>query len=632
MMLKKGILILLLAVVFIRPSHAAVLWCGKDLNGDGTATDPGETARCVGDNGALCPIDAQSCTSATTNPLCPSGWSFVAANDRCEAPTLVTCSSTGLNFGTMQACTASCSETAACTTNAVALWNSVFNDDYAASMTASGGSFDFNAYNYDFGWDGNNSVYLSGFSAWGGTWATYSPVMSVTGDGNILWVSGYDDNWNYYTTPIYLYGATASGSWSQQACGTDRVVGSGNGLFFYEHIGDCYIFNREAMTGAIYFQGTDSCPYGNEYGCDGGICTRAGACNPGPCPSGYTWNGSVCAASPQCSKGTYNSSDKLCHDGSYKCSYGDSFACVNNGGIMRCSPTTCFDPNASGNQIIQNNDSSMLQNDGQRDDQGNCLGSLYIFSGRSMECRTSGQETGWKNCCLSGDAPLADDVGSVASVGTAVSTITNVYHMGQIAYYGNMIVSGATVDVSSFTPAVQGALTTVGETGSIMDGLTTYAEAAFLNPTTLAIAAAMYLVEDFLLSGSCDQDDVETAMLNNSGMCHYIHSYCKKKWPLVGCVQEAEVFCCFNSKLARIIQEQGRPQLKSFNPNPWGVASDDGPANADCRGFTSTEFQMLDFSKMDLSEYLGDITTQVQSAIQQNVSGKINSYYNSIQK
>jgi conjugal transfer mating pair stabilization protein TraN len=121
-------------------------------------------------------------------------------------------------------------------------------------------------------------------------------------------------------------------------------------------------------------------------------------------------------------------------------------------------------------------------------------------------------------------------------------------------------------------------------------------------------------------------------MLNNSGMCHYINSYCKKKWPLVGCVQEAEVFCCFNSKLARIIQEQGRPQLKSFNPNPWGVATDDGPGNADCRGFTSTEFQMLDFSKMDLSEYLGDITTQVQSAIQQNVSGKINSYYNSIQQ
>jgi hypothetical protein len=41
---------------------------------------------------------------------------------------------------------------------------------------------------------------------------------------------------------------------------------------------------------------------------------------------------------------------------------------------------------------------------------------------------------------------------------------------------------------------------------------------------------------------------------------------------------------------------------------------------------------MLDFSKMDLSSYFGQITTQVQSTIQQNVSDQINSYYNSIQQ
>ena len=168
--------------------------------------------------------------------------------------------------------------------------------------------------------------------------------------------------------------------------------------------------------------------------------------------------------------------------------------------------------------------------------------------------------------------------------------------------------------------------------GSLMDGFTAYAEATFLEPTTLAFMAAAYMIQEFLLSGSCSQEDLETAIMDAAGRCHSLGTYCTDKWPLVGCVQKAEAFCCFNSKLARIIQEQGRPQLKSFNPNPWGVATDDGPANADCRGFTSTEFQMLDFSKMDLSEYFGDIATQVQSAIQQNVSGKINSYYNSIQQ
>jgi Type-1V conjugative transfer system mating pair stabilisation len=621
-MIKATLPIILVLIVAIWPSSVGALVCGKDLDGDGKITGQGETAQCVGDGGTLCPIDARNCTSATTDPICPSGGSFVAVNDRCEAPTSVTCSLTGRNFDTIQACTAACSETTACTANAVALLNSAENADYASSMTAGGASFDFNGYNYDYGPLGyTGSVYLSGFSASGGVGISYGFITSVTGAGNILWVSGYDDAGNYYTTPIYLYGATATGSWSRQNCGADRVVGSGNGLFFYEHTGDCYFFSGEAMTGAIYFQGT-SCPYGSGYGCNGGTCTRTGACNPGPCPQSYTSNVGLCTAPPQCSKGTYNPADKLCHDGNYRCPYGDAFACVNNNGAMQCSPAVCFDPKAPGNEVLQSQDSSMLQDDGQKDDRGNCLGSLYIFSGRSMECRTSGQQTGWKNCCLSGESPLADDLGSVVSMGTAVNTITNVYHMGQIAYYGNMLVSGKAIDVSAFTAEVEGALMTVGETGSIVEGLMSYAQATFLNPTTLAIAAAMYLVQDLLLSGSCNQDDIETAMLDNSGMCHYLDTYCKRKWPLVGCVQEAKVFCCFNSKLARIVHEQGRPQLKTFLP-PWVF----GDSSGDCRGFTASEFQMLDFSKMDLSEYLGDIKTKAQNTIQNTVTDKIQQYY-----
>jgi conjugal transfer mating pair stabilization protein TraN len=297
---------------------------------------------------------------------------------------------------------------------------------------------------------------------------------------------------------------------------------------------------------------------------------------------------------------------------------------------MQCSPTACFDPKAPGNEIVQSQDSSMLQNDGQRDSQGNCLGDLYIFSGRSMECNTSGQETGWKNCCMSGAAPLADDLGSASSMMGTFNTVTNVYHMGQIAYYGNMV-SGlgdyGVQMIGSFnvSPEVSSALTTVAQTGDMAEGLMTYAEAAFLNPTTLALAAAMYLVQDFLLSGSCSQDDIQTAMLDDSGMCHYIDTYCKKKWPLAGCVQEAKVFCCFNSKLARIVQEQGRPQLATFNP-PWVYAG-----SGNCRGFTPSEFQMLDFSKMDLSEYLGDIKAKAQATLQNTINDKINQYYQKTQ-
>ena len=183
------------------------------------------------------------------------------------------------------------------------------------------------------------------------------------------------------------------------------------------------------------------------------------------------------------------------------------------------------------------------------------------------------------------------------------------------------------------TRSVQGALQAVAQGGSLMDGFTAYAEATmFLDPTTLAFMAAAYMIQEFLLSGELqpgrpgDRHNGRGGPVPQPG--HVLHG------------QVAPGRVRPESRGVLLLQLQARPHytgtgpatLKSFNPNPWGVASDDGPANADCRGFTSTEFQMLDFSKMDLSEYFGDIATQVQSTIQQNVSGKINSYYNSIQQ
>ncbi|OPY70750.1 MAG: conjugal transfer mating pair stabilization protein TraN [Syntrophorhabdaceae bacterium PtaU1.Bin034] len=366
------------------------------------------------------------------------------------------------------------------------------------------------------------------------------------------------------------------------------------------------------------------CPLNSQVTCDEAHnCSVAGTCSGDSCSTGYTWDGSFCAAPAQCSRGVYVSEEKKCVDqGAYACPLGGAFPCVDNNGTAQCSANACFDPSAPGNEVTEESDSSMLQDDGERDSEGNCLGAIYIFSGRSMECRTSGHSTGWKNCCLSGESPLADDVGSVASLSTAASTISNVYHMGQIAYHGNMIASGVAVDVAGFTPAVQTGLTAVAQSGSVMEGLMTYAQATFLNPTTLAIAAAMYLIQEAFFAGSCNQEDVETAMLENSGMCHYLTTYCKKRWPLVGCVQEAKVFCCFNSKLARVVHEQGRPQLSAFSP-AWFY----GHSSGNCRGFTASEFQMLDFSKMDLSEYLGDMKIKAESAIRDTVTDKVQQYY-----
>lgn len=113
--------------------------------------------------------------------------------------------------------------------------------------------------------------------------------------------------------------------------------------------------------------------------------------------------------------------------------------------------------------------------------------------------------------------------------------------------------------------------------------------------------------------GCCDKDKVFMGLIackdnekilakkRNNDLCHYVGQYCSKKLKFLGCIQTSESYCCFSSKLGRIIHEQGRPQLGIS----WG--SGDSP---NCRGFTPDEFQKLDFSKLDFTEFARDIQTK----------------------
>jgi conjugal transfer mating pair stabilization protein TraN len=144
-----------------------------------------------------------------------------------------------------------------------------------------------------------------------------------------------------------------------------------------------------------------------------------------------------------------------------------------------------------------------------------------------------------------------------------------------------------------------------------------------IDPTSIAISLAINFMIEVLLQG-CDEQDMQTGMLRGSGMCHEVGTYCSSK--ILGiCVQKAKGHCCFNTKLGRIIQEQGRPQLKSFNAIGWG--SPKGPI---CRGFTPEEFQALDFSKMDLSEYYSDIEARTQGEIQIDMKDRIDAYMQTV--
>ncbi|ABC65050.1 conjugal transfer protein TraN [Erythrobacter litoralis] len=101
-----------------------------------------------------------------------------------------------------------------------------------------------------------------------------------------------------------------------------------------------------------------------------------------------------------------------------------------------------------------------------------------------------------------------------------------------------------------------------------------------------------------LVALGCDREEVLLHERDAQGLCAYAGTYCSKKF-LGVCLTKKKAYCCFESKLSRILQEQGRKQL----PKPW-----DKPREEQCEGFTLDEFAQLDLSQMDFSEVYAEFT------------------------
>lgn len=134
--------------------------------------------------------------------------------------------------------------------------------------------------------------------------------------------------------------------------------------------------------------------------------------------------------------------------------------------------------------------------------------------------------------------------------------------------------------------------------------------------------------------GCCDKDKVFAGLVeckanekllaekNRAEQCHYVGEFCSKKIKLGFikiCVQKSKGHCCFNSKLGRILQEQGRPQLDMG----WGSGE-----NPQCRGFTPEEFQKLDMSRIDFSEFLEDFEAVDMSNLGTSIANRVNNNLN----
>ncbi|MDP2762798.1 MAG: conjugal transfer protein TraN [Sideroxyarcus sp.] len=134
------------------------------------------------------------------------------------------------------------------------------------------------------------------------------------------------------------------------------------------------------------------------------------------------------------------------------------------------------------------------------------------------------------------------------------------------------------------------------------------------DPTSFAVAVAVLVVVELT---SCEQSEKELAQKNGAGLCRQYGSACNGFF----CSSVTRSYCCFNSKLAKIINTAAISQL--------------GRANSDCSGLTMEEFGRMNFAAIDLSEFTaeimstvtlpstGAINTDVNSGIQQ----KLQNYY-----
>jgi conjugal transfer mating pair stabilization protein TraN len=90
--------------------------------------------------------------------------------------------------------------------------------------------------------------------------------------------------------------------------------------------------------------------------------------------------------------------------------------------------------------------------------------------------------------------------------------------------------------------------------------------------------------------------------------------YCSGPEPFP-CIEHNQVFCVFSSKLAKIIQEQGRGNQLHIS-----FGRGDEP---NCRGITPEELQKIDFSQIDFQDFMVDLNNKIKNPNVEEIKARI---------
>lgn len=115
-------------------------------------------------------------------------------------------------------------------------------------------------------------------------------------------------------------------------------------------------------------------------------------------------------------------------------------------------------------------------------------------------------------------------------------------------------------------------------------------------------------------------DEKKSYEMSKKGLCHYLGTECTDRLNLIIgsiCLVNTRKYCCYDSKLARVLVEQSYLQLGK----DW---------NAGCNGLTIDDLNSLDFSTMDLSEIEDELANKINlqdSTITNQMQQTIGNFY-----
>ena len=304
----------------------------------------------------------------------------------------------------------------------------------------------------------------------------------------------------------------------------------------------------------------------------------------------------------------------LVHEQAYQCrlSHGATSTVTHCGTQQFCVDGRCFDTGHSPDQDFAK---AVTALEAQRE-AGKYLDptTLEVFKGHDNRCRK--KLGGLVNCCKGGgsDPALFSNANLIMGAGgKALNAVGSSYAYDALftSDAPNMVIAGfeALFGAGGGSSALAGLLA-----GDLSVEL--FVQSLVPGPWTLAMLAIQ-------LSGilSCEKSEQVLAMKRDNRLCHGIGSYCSLRVPILGiCLETTESYCCFNSRLARIVHEQGRAQLGMG----WGGARD-----PNCHGFTLPQLQALDFARMDLSEFYAEIAPTLPDlgAMRSRAQDRIDSYF-----